>query len=89
MRGRVEICVSGFILAALCAVAGPAAGSPAAYRAATCSFSAAQHRLTVSSADLRALLEIRRTGQELVVSQYGANVRCGATAPRVGNVDEI
>lgn len=77
------------VFVVVCAMAAPAAGSSATRRAAACSFAAAQHRLTISSSDLKVVLEVRRAGQELVVSQNGVRVGCGPVAPTVGTVDTI
>jgi hypothetical protein len=67
----------------------PAAGSPVAHRAATCSFAPNQHRLTINSSDLRVILSIRRQGEQLVVSQDGAPIACGGATPTVANVDAV
>ena len=62
---------------------------PPSHRAASCSFSTGQHRLTITSSDLKVVLEVRREGQEIVVLQNGVRIGCGAAAPTVANVDTI
>jgi hypothetical protein len=89
--GRLDIWLSVTVFIVLCGavLAVPAAESAPAHRAATCSFPAGQHRLTIDASDLKTIVAIRRDGKKLALTQDGHRIGCGPDEPTVHNVNVI